>query len=566
MEGSKTFRFRVPPNEIWGSLAPLKERDLPLYGAELMATAPMGCPVYYVEGEKAADACRAAKMLVVSHVGGADQDDLGDAFSVLRGRIVRLWADNDEAGQRCMARIAAKLKGIAARVSQVNVPLSLPEKGDAADYFAIGGTVELLEFGQLDQPAVEYLSYDAVRVRVPTTLAVASFTFTEIEKVGRAFEAELEISLEGAGDDPYTQRINLLSSSAQESLRRSMDAMYGKEAGWTGIINTAIARARRAYIGQELAQRADTIPDPGPQEWQIDTIAPKNAAVVLFSDGGKAKTYQALGWMVAVANGWPYLGYGTRQGAVLYIDYETDKSTWRRRVRRIYQGLEIETVPPAPHYYWPGRGIPLVDQIERIRLFVEREGVSLVIVDSAAAACGGKPEDAEITLRYFSALAKLPGVTSVTIAHIPKGSSPDRPFGSTFWYNQPRRLWYVAGSDEEESDFKDVALVCTKVNDGLFPRPIGLRITFDGDDGPVRFSPSELQYNPAAQARRPLRARIWDIMAEPMTAYEIAEALGMVDKVDTVAATLRAGRVNHFAEIAAGNGRGNQTTWARKTD
>lgn len=563
--GSKTFRFRVPPHEEWGSLSPLREADLPLYGAELVATSSSDVPVYYVEGEKAANACRAQGMIVVTHVGGADQDDFGSAHSILTGRIVRLWADNDEAGRRCMSRTAAKLRGLARQTFFVNVPLPMKEKGDAFDFFAAGGTVESLEAGQLEKPVTEYLAFDGVRVRLPTDKGIVTFTFTEIEKIGRGFEAELEIQMQGAGAEPYTQRINLLSSSAQESLRRSLDAMFGKETGWTSIVNTAIARARQAYLGRELAQRADEIPDPGEQEFLVDTILPKGAATALYADGASGKTFLALRLMIAVALGDDFAGFAARKGAVLFIDYETDNLTWRRRMRRLYQGLGYDDVLPAPHYYWPGRGIPICDQIERIRLFVEKEGVALVIIDSAAAACGGKPEEAEVALRYFSALAKLGPVSTLTIAHVPKGGNTDKPFGSAFWSNQPRRTWFVDAPEEEDAPVKSVALTCRKVNDGPRPRPFGIRITFDGDNGPVFIDQCDVNQIPEIQAKRPIKNRIWDVLVNPMPVHEIAEALGMSEKVDSVASTLRQHRGTLFASVPGGvtGGKGNVAVWAR---
>lgn len=566
--GEKTFRFRRSEGQRWGGLNGLGIADLPLYGTELLATSNDDDPVWFVEGEKTADACRQRGLLTVTNAGGASQQDYGHALDALRGRIVRIWPDNDAAGQGWLATLQVALRGIARSVTVVQPPIPLGQKEDAYDYFAAGGTVAALEAGVLDRPAVRFLAHDAIEVRVPTQLGVVRFAFSEMEKTGREFSAELEVSIEGSWAEPYGLRLNLLSSSAQSDLRRSLESHFqgGKEQNWTGVVNTAVNRARKGFLSADVALPAEAIPDPGEQQFLVETILPDRAATLVFADGSSGKTFFALRLLAAVTLGSEFLGLQASSGPVVYVDYETDEFTWRRRLRRVLQGIGYDDVVPGlPAYYWPAHGISLIDQVGRLRSFVREKAVRLLIIDSAGAACGGRPEDAETALRYFSALARI-DCASLTVAHVPKSQgSDDKPLGSVFFHNAPRRTWKIEATDDETLADKEVMLVCKKVNDGRRPAPMGVRVIFKDPDGPVTFTRFDLKDNQELHARRSAAQRIWDVLTRPMTPSEITEELGEpAEKRSIIAQTLRNDRGKRFVSLGDGRpGRGAEGLWSR---
>jgi hypothetical protein len=110
----------------------------PLYGLDRLAQRPTAA-VVVVEGEKAADA--AAELLpdyvVVTSPNGAKSAGKAD-WSILRGRVVIIWPDNDEEGRTYAAAVAKALRGIAVSVKIASVPSGGPEKWDAADAVADG--------------------------------------------------------------------------------------------------------------------------------------------------------------------------------------------------------------------------------------------------------------------------------------------------------------------------------------------------------------------------------------------------------------------------------------------
>lgn len=111
--------------------------DLPLYRSPDLFSRP-DSPVIVCEGEKAAEALAELGLLAVGTVTGAAGTPSESVLAPLQNREVWLWPDNDSMGQSHMAKIATRLQIPPKWI----VWKEAPEKGDAADYVAIGGTAE----------------------------------------------------------------------------------------------------------------------------------------------------------------------------------------------------------------------------------------------------------------------------------------------------------------------------------------------------------------------------------------------------------------------------------------
>lgn len=104
----------------------------PLYNLPNITSAP---EIVIVEGEKAADALIAQNIDATTAMGGASAPIEKTDWSVMRGRMVVIWPDNDDAGRSYAERLKAYLESEAgaASVTILNVPANRPEKWDAAD-------------------------------------------------------------------------------------------------------------------------------------------------------------------------------------------------------------------------------------------------------------------------------------------------------------------------------------------------------------------------------------------------------------------------------------------------
>ena len=243
----------------------------------------------------------------------------------------------------------------------------------------------------------------------------------------------------------------------------------------------------------------------------------------------------ALILALSVAIGDELLGLPVIFDRVLVIDYETDAQTHRFRYDRLLAGAGLKWQSRLIDY-WPAKGRPLVDIADAVRRKVERDRNGLIIVDSAAYACGGDPSDPEAVLRYFNALNSL-GKTTLTIAHVPKDSDQDKPFGSVYWSNSARKTWNFQRVQGEGEDVIHIGLFNRKVNDGRRDKPIGIRLAFDGETGPVTVKREDVQDVPELAKGLSLKQRIRMCLKQgAMTVDGLAQETG--EKPVTVRARL----------------------------
>ena len=101
----------------------------PLYLAQIWSLTDE--EIVVVEGEKAADAVRRSGLAATTWPGGAEGFARAD-LSLLKGRHLIIWPDNDKAGIKAMAAFEKEVAKIAASIRRVQ-PLG-DEKADAADF------------------------------------------------------------------------------------------------------------------------------------------------------------------------------------------------------------------------------------------------------------------------------------------------------------------------------------------------------------------------------------------------------------------------------------------------
>lgn len=145
-DGTKAFSWRRPDGKA--GLNGIPATSLPLYRSETLAEVPDSF-VVVVEGERAADdvaqALVGGAIGVVATVTGASTCPSDEVLSLLTGRRVVLWPDNDEPGNAHMAKVAQALGRVGApEVRVVDWP-DAPAHGDAVDYLQRHGSADLLE-------------------------------------------------------------------------------------------------------------------------------------------------------------------------------------------------------------------------------------------------------------------------------------------------------------------------------------------------------------------------------------------------------------------------------------
>ena len=532
-KSGKRFTWRDPGVKGWppkdyggGTSTPME--DMPLWGSELVSAADPKQWVFFVEGEKAAEACRARGFLAVTHGGGAGTRRFGKSLEVLRDRKVALWPDNDEVGFKYMAAVARLLGPLVRQVRFVTVPVG--EKQDAFDFFAAGGKPEDVFKTVWDEPVTEFLGSDHVRVTTFTSIGPVLYDFSELSHERGALNCELDVSLLAPGmeGESLASRQNLLSSSAREGLERMLKKQFG-DANWTLSLSQSYKRARDAFNQQDRGFAYGTIGSMPALDYIVDGLLLRNSHTILFGDGSSGKTMWAYALALCVAMGIDFCGAGVTPSPVMVVDYETKPEISKWRMHRLLKGMGLEpsVLDALPIFYWPAEGIPLREQADAIRRFAKKNEVEVLLVDSGGVACGGPPEKSEAALGYFAGALKTCVPTVLTICHVSHTSDGMYPFGSKFWHNMARSTAFMQASGIGTDDIT-LSYFPRKENETKRGAQSNFKLHFgSGGDSEITIQRVANRVAPVAPAE--VDDKVWAVvkMAPGRKAYEIARELGM---------------------------------------
>lgn len=200
-----------------------------------------GRTVYLVEGEKAADALRAAKRRATTFANGgrfAPAKGWAERYGFTAFREVRLWPDADEVGVVWARHRAGELRAAGVKVSFWGVPAEHVEPSDDAyDVIERGQTGEVRELSdaEVDQLAAKK---PATKAKKPATRGLKPVVSAQRYDPVAEAEALLGES-ESAPDDPLAddestefKDARLAYRFADEFTRRGKPVIYTSGLGW----------------------------------------------------------------------------------------------------------------------------------------------------------------------------------------------------------------------------------------------------------------------------------------------------------------------------------------------
>lgn len=220
-----------------------------------------------------------------------------------------------------------------------------------------------------------------------------------------------------------------------------------------------VKERQRARSHVKRLSELDRSPAPPLLLDRLDPLGP----TILYGPGGIGKGVLASSWASRLQQA---------ERRVLILDYEDHPEEWARRVHGLSgeDAMDILHVPALRE--WGGA---IWMHSESVREFVESEGITYLVIDSAVMACAGTdPSSPEAPSLYSSGLQAI-GVPSLTLAHVNRAHDARYPFGSVFWHNLARITWSLMPKGEER------LLVARKHNN--YAKPGASSVTSTWHDG-----------------------------------------------------------------------------------
>lgn len=338
----------------------------------------------------------------------------------------------------------------------------------------------------------------------------------------------------------FEGRYNLSSSTTSKTIAAMLEARYrvAKDTGtdWLGMVERMRSDVFDAEKGSVAwAPDVGEDEDYGDVEYEMDPFLPRAETSILYGPGGSFKSAIAQAFALSYATGRAVLpGVRPRgQGIAGFIDYETSRETFGRRLVRMAAGAQLEeSFRGRIRYLHVSR--PLVDIADRVQRLVEDAGIGLLIVDSTVAAMGAQGERGDVadsTVRLHEFLRRL-GTTNLLVDHVDKSSQRQNgairnPYGSAFKTNYARDTWEVV-ADRTEA-VTNVGLFNRKSNDRAPGHERAFQVTFA--DRLIEWSLGEVGAGLTDKSERRLIDRIREEMQDGggYSAKELAERLGITN-------------------------------------
>ena len=348
---------------------------------------------------------------------------------------------------------------------------------------------------------------------------------THIKESSRGeLSGELTIEHEFKGTLLDITHINLLSEISRTKIAKKLATRHNI-INWDFLIEQVCTITVKRYREGEPAQEIwPSEEDTLTPEYLLEPILYLNHPAVLFGDYGSLKSLTALATAYIIQLPYPNnpLGLITAEepNKCLYLDYEDDSSSFRKRWSALESGFGQGAMP----VFYLRMTAPLADSTEQVRHEIDKKGIRFLIVDSLGPAARGNLNDAEPAIRYHAALRQL-GITSLTLAHTSKDqlSSKKTIFGSVFFTNLSRSVWECKSLQETGEDEAIISLKNTKANLSRLHPPMGYKFNFT--DNCITIARTDLR-DTGLSSELPLSLRIKDLLRQgAMTVKDIAETL-----------------------------------------
>ena len=330
-------------------------------------------------------------------------------------------------------------------------------------------------------------------------------------------------------------RLNLLSSSARESLVRTLGKR--KEKNWTLILDQVASLCVDSMDEQSTSydMRKYQLSESS-TSWCIKPMASKGVSNIIYGAAGQGKSTMVLALMLSKATGRPFLpGLEIDSpGSTLMLDWEDTPDAFYKTCSALLAGAGLswsDVICDMRYHNFAG---PLQDQVDTLQREVSEYQIELVVVDSLVASSGMDANDAEAARIYHQIIGGLgENITAIGVTHIAKSGKDSNSFGSVYWDNLSRNNWLVAREEEElEENSSVIALTHKKSNRTSLMKPIGYKVKYETDEDDqatkIWYEEADLALSETLSKKLSTTDQILSLIRDiAMTPTDISEELSM---------------------------------------
>lgn len=290
-----------------------------------------------------------------------------------------------------------------------------------------------------------------------------------------------------------------------------------------------------------------SLEEPEPVGEVLSGVLWQSVPSLLYGPGGVGKSILALNFMAATHTGHNIAGLVARQSNCLVLDWETSEQQvwWRNKEILAARGLEAGDWPDpdAPRsdrtgmVFYRFMAGPLAGDVEFLKSEVHRLNIGTICIDSAGPACGGEPESATATLKFFEALRSLgtpdKPLTSLILGHVSHAArrgGHNTPFGSVYWTNIPRNTFELQAASRTNAEHTEFALHHRKSNIVPLREAVGFRLSWD--EG-CNLASLDIRQNAQLMRGMPYPEQAATAIEQngPLTAEELADIMDTTPKL-----------------------------------
>ena len=288
---------------------------------------------------------------------------------------------------------------------------------------------------------------------------------------------------------PCTQ-FNFSSQPTRAKFTKQLKEKYpDADFNWTELFDYLAYKIQKLARAGEPVEEVEASENIVPLEYYIDPIIIKGQSNIIFGEKGVNKSSLAyllgailyLPWDDNPLELTPY----SQPLKSLVLDWETDRTTFDYYLSRMMKGMQM---PQFSLYYRHCR-LPLAEELEEIERYINETQISLLIVDSLAAAAGGEAGElkgSQSALQFNSALRKLK-LTSLILAQTSKEITRHKKsiYGSVIFTYYARNILELCRGEEDDSQEIHLGLFHRECNLVRKHPPIGIAVKYDDVDNSV---------------------------------------------------------------------------------